>query len=161
MGILWNLSPETSVPAWIFLNLVPGTGLEMLYNSLAYATQVSVPQKDAGFAAAMYTFLRSFGQDIGVVIGGAIFQSQFRIKLTEYLSLAGNATQLAQDASSLVQINKAPAEDLSEPIMIVIAYAESLNVLWAVTAGLAFAALVFSAWTEELDLDVPVDELQT
>ena len=61
MGVLYNLSPDTSIPAWIFMNLVPGLGLGMLYNGLAYATQVTVFAKDVGFAAAMYTFLYSFG----------------------------------------------------------------------------------------------------
>lgn len=155
MGLLINLSQQTSVPAWIFLNLVPGIGLGMLYNSLAFGTQVAVSPKNVGLAAAMYTFLRSFGQAIGVAIGGAIFQNQFRIKLAEIPSFASNATQLARDASSLVQIIKTIPEDSTERNQIVKAYADSLKVLWAVMAGLAFAALVLSAWTEGLTLDVP------
>ena len=153
MGVLCVLSPDTSIPAWIFMNLVPGMGLGMLYSSLAYATQASAEQVDVAFAAAMYTFSRSFGQSIGVAVGGVIFQTQLKAKLTAYSDLAGNATELAQNASSLVQIIKAMPKDLPERKMIVSAYADSLKVVWAVMAGLAFVALVLSCGTEALNLN--------
>ena len=73
MGLLYKLSLETSIPAWMFMNLVLGAGLGMLYSSLAYATQASADKVDVAFAAAMYSFSRSFGQSIGVVIGGTVF----------------------------------------------------------------------------------------
>ena len=76
-------------------------------------------------------------------------------KPIEYPSLAGNATQLSTDASSLVQHIKTMPHDLPERAIIVNAYADSLKVLGAVMAGLAFVALVLSGWTEGLDLDVP------
>ena len=153
MGLLCKLSPETSIPAWLFMNLVPGTGMGLLYTSLGYATQASADQVDVAFAAAMYTFSRSFGQSIGVAIGGTIFQAQFKAKLASYPTLAGNATQLSQDASGLVQTIKAMPKNLPERPMIVEAYADSLKVVWAVMAGLAFIALLFSAWTSPLDLN--------
>lgn len=155
MGLLCNLTPDTSTPAWIFMNLVPGVGLGMLYSSLSYATQASADQVDVAFAAAMYTFSRSVGQSVGVAIGGTILQSQFRAKLTAYPTLAGNATELAQDASGLVQLIKAMPKDLPERMMIVDAYAESLKIVWAVMAGLAFVALVLSGLTKGLDLNEP------
>ncbi|MCJ1462347.1 hypothetical protein MMC07_000947 [Pseudocyphellaria aurata] len=155
MGLLCNLTPDTSIPAWIFMNLVPGVGLGTLYSSLAYATQASADQVDVAFAAAMYTFSRSVGQSIGVAIGGTIFQSQFRTKLTAYPTLARNATELARDASGLIQIIKAMPKDLPERRMIVDAYAESLKIVWAVMAGLAFVALVLSGLTKGLDLNKP------
>lgn len=67
----------------------------MLKPSLSDATQASADPADVAFAAAMYTFMRSFGQSIGVAIGGVIFQAQFKAKLSAYPSLAGNATELA------------------------------------------------------------------
>ena len=155
MGLLCNLTPDTSIPAWIFMNLVPGVGLGTLYSGLAYATQASADQVDVAFAAAMYTFSRSVGQSIGVAIGGTIFQSQFRAKLTAYPTLASNATELAQDVSGLVQLIKAMPKDLPERRMIVVAYAKSLKIVWAVMAGLAVVALVLSGLTKGLDLNEP------
>lgn len=153
MGILYNLSPDTNIPAWVILILVPGIGLGMLFSSLTYATQSSADPADVAFAAAMYTFMRSFGQSIGVAIGGVIFQAQFMAKLSAYPSLAGNATELAKDASSLVQTVKAMPKDLPERMMIIHAYADSLKVVWVVMAGLAFLALMLSGATEGLNVN--------
>lgn len=154
MGLLYLLSPTTSIPAWIFLNLVAGLGLGLLFSSMNLAIQAATPQKDVGFAAAMYVFMRSLGQGIGVAVGGAVFENQFAVKLSVYPMLAGNATELSQDASSLVQIIKAMPDNSPERAMIIDAYAGGLQVVWAVMAGLAFVALVSSLWIEGLSLDV-------
>ena len=153
MGLIYELTPSTSTPAWIFLNLVPGAGLGMLYSSLAYATQASAKQVDVAFAAAMYTFSRSFGQSIGVAIGGTIFQARLKINLTAYPSLASHAAELAQDASSLVQTIRKMPKTLPERQMLVDAYANSLKVVWAVMAGLAFVAFLLSGLTEGLNVN--------
>ena len=44
-------------------------------------------------------------------------------------------------------------KDLPERTMIVEAYADSLKIVWAVMAGLAFVALLFSTITERLKLN--------
>ena len=153
MGLLYLLSPHTSIPGWLFLNLIPGTGLGMLFCSLSYGTQAAVEQKDVAFAASMYTFSRSAGQSLGVAIGGAIFQSQFALKLKTYPSLVQDASSLAKDASKLVQVINAMPRDSSERGMIVQAYADSLKVIWAVMAGFAFVGFVTSCLTEPLKLN--------
>ncbi|TVY82438.1 Efflux pump FUS6 [Lachnellula suecica] len=153
MGLLYLLGPHTTIPQWLFLNLVPGLGLGMLYSSLAYGTQAAAEEKDVAYAASMYTFSRSFGQSIGVAVGGAIFQNQFAIKLRAYPALAPQAASLAKEASALVQIVKAMDKASPERAMIVEAYADSLKVVWAVMAGLGFIGLVTSALTEALDVN--------
>lgn len=153
MGLLYLLSPETSIPAWIFLNLAPGLGMGLLFSSMTCAIQAGVSQDDVAFAASTMTFIRAFGQAIGVAVGGVVFQSQLEINLNAYPSLARNASELSQHASSLVQTIKAMPKEDPERRMIVSAYADSLKVVWAVMAGLAFLALIASAWTEGLSLD--------
>ena len=158
MGLLYLLTPTTSIPSWVFINLVPGIGLGLLFSSMSMAIMAATTQKDVAFAASMYVFMRSLGQGIGIAVGGVIFQSQLIVKLLAYPTLAANATQLAQDASGLVQTIKAMPIDLPERNMIVEAYADSLKVVWAVMAGLAALAAVASAWTQGLSLDVSLDE---
>ena len=153
MGLLYILSPGTSIPAWIFLNLVPGLGMGLLFSSMTCAIQAGVDQNDVAFAAATMTFMRAFGQAIGVAIGGVIFQSQLEINLSKYPSIAGNASELSRYASSLVQTLKVMSTEDPQRAMIVSAYADSLRIVWAVMAGLAFVALIASAWTEGLSLD--------
>ncbi|KAJ5674185.1 Efflux pump [Penicillium macrosclerotiorum] len=153
MGLLYLLDPRTSIPVWIFLNLVPGVGLGMLFNSLGYATQAGAQEKDSACAASMYTFARSFGQGIGVAVGGAIFDAQFAIKLRTYPALASEAAQLSREASALVEIVKAMNPDSPRRAMIIEAYADSLRVVWATMAGLAFVGLVTSTLTQKLDVN--------
>lgn len=158
LGLLYLLNPETSVPAFIFLNLVPGIGMGLLFASMNLATQAAATETRVGFAAAMYIFMRSLGQGIGVAVGGVVFQSQFEVKLRAYPDLARNATALARDASGLVQVIKGLPNGAGEGVAIVNAYADALKVVWAVMAGLAFVALVLSLGTKGLSLNA---KLQT
>jgi hypothetical protein len=153
MGLLYLLRPETSVPAFVFLNLVPGLGMGLLFSSMNLATQAAAPERDVGFAAAMYIFTRSFGQGVGVAVGGVVFQSQFAIQLRKYETVAGNATELARDAAGLVLVIKTMPEDATERRSIVTAYAEALKVVWVTMAGIAIMALAFSLATKGLSLD--------
>ncbi|CAI7608244.1 unnamed protein product [Penicillium pancosmium] len=160
MGLLYLLGPDSSVPAWVFLNLVPGLGLGMLYNSQGYATQAAAEEQDSAHAATMYVFSRSFGQSIGVAVGGAIFQSQFAVNLRAYPELAAEATELSQEASSLVEVVKAMQPDSPRRVMIVAAYADSLKVVWATMAGLAFVALATSLLTRSLNVNRKLESEQ-
>ena len=160
MGLLYLLNSETSVPAFVFLNLVPGLGIGLLFSSMNLATQAAATEKHVGFAAAMYIFLRSLGQGIGVAVGGVIFQSRFAIELRGYPGMARNATALAQEASGLVQVMKALPEDSLQRVAIVDAYANALKVVWAVMAGLAFVALVLSLGTKGLSLNARMETEQ-
>ncbi|KAK0512068.1 hypothetical protein JMJ35_005196 [Cladonia borealis] len=160
MGLLYLLNSGTSVPAFVFLNLVPGLGIGLLFSSMNLATQAAATERHVGFAAAMYIFLRSLGQGIGVAVGGVIFQSRFAIELRGYPGLARNATALAQDASGLVQVIKALPEDSMQRVAIVDAYANALKVVWAVMAGLAFVALVLSLGTKGLSLNAKMETEQ-
>ncbi|SLM39431.1 Major facilitator superfamily domain, general substrate transporter [Lasallia pustulata] len=160
IGLLYLLGPETSVPAFVFLNLIPGLGMGLLFSSMNLATQAAATEKHVGFAAAMYIFMRSLGQGIGVAVGGVVFQSQFVVELRAYPGLARNATALAQDASGLVQVIKAMPEGAPERISIVNAYADALKVVWAVMAGLAFVAFVLSFGTKGLSLSAEMETKQ-
>lgn len=160
MGLLYLLGPETSVPAFVFLNLVPGLGTGLLFSSMNLATQAAATEKHVGFAAAMYVFMRSLGQGIGVAVGGVVFQTQFAAKLSRYPSLAGNAMDLAQDASGLVQVINGMPKGSEERMIIISAYADALKVVWVVMAGLAFVALVLSFATEGLSLDARLETEQ-
>lgn len=160
MGLLYLLGPKTSIPAWVFLNLLAGLGIGLLFSSMNLAAQAATTEKHVGFAAAMYIFMRSLGQSIGIAVGGVIFQSQFAIDLRRDADLARNATALAQDASGLVQVIKAMPEGTAERNMIVDAYADALKVVWAVMAGLAFIALVLSFGTKGLSLNAEMESEQ-
>lgn len=160
LGLMYLLGPETSVPAFVFLNLIPGLGMGLLFASMNLAAQAAATERHVGFAAAMYIFMRSLGQGIGVAVGGVVFQSQFAVELRKYPDLARNATALAQDASGLVQVIKAMPQGAAERTAVVHAYADALKVVWVVMAGLAFVALVLSFGTKGLSLNAEMETEQ-
>lgn len=160
LGLLYLLGPHTSIPAFIFLNLVPGSGMGLLFACMNLATQAAATEKNVGFAAAVYIFMRSLGQGIGIAVGGVVFQSRFAVELRKYPDLASNATALAQDASGLVQVIRAMPEGGAERVAIVNAYADALKVVWAVMAGFAFVALVLSFGTKGLSLNAEMETEQ-
>lgn len=160
MGLLYLLGPETSVPAFVFLNLIPGLGMGLLFASMNLAIQAATTERHVGFSAAMYIFMRSLGQGIGVAVGGVIFQSQFAVELRGYPDLARNATKLAQDASGLVQAIKAMPGGTAERTAIVNSYANALKIVWAVMTGLAFVAFVLSFGTKGLSLNAEMETEQ-
>ncbi|TGJ83587.1 hypothetical protein E0Z10_g5158 [Xylaria hypoxylon] len=160
LGLLYLLGPATPRWEWVILNIIPGLGIGLLYNSLAYATISAAEEKDAAYAASMYIFSRALGQSIGVAAGGAILQSQLEIKLQDYAELRDQASSLASMATSLVGYVKTLPNDSPERAMIVEAYSRSLGVIWATTSGLALFALLASLFTEPININKPLETEQ-
>jgi MFS family permease len=156
MGLLIYLQKSTNIPSWIFLSLVSGTGLGMLFSAQGFAAQSSASNADLPFAGAMYSFFRAFGQTLGVAISGVIFQNIFKQKilLTAYSS---NAGAWSRDASSFVQVVKAWSNTGAEGEMkevVIQAYVESLRMVWMVMTVLAGTAFIMSlVWTAEISLE--------
>ncbi|KAL8997350.1 MAG: hypothetical protein Q9188_006344 [Gyalolechia gomerana] len=158
-GLLYLLDVDTSVVEWIFLNLVGGLGMGMLFPSMAFAIQASQKNKDLAFAVAMFSFFRAFGQALGVAVGGTVFQNQIKTKLLAYPALASKAYEYSRDASSLVQIIKAMKDDVVKEDL-QHAYADSLKVVWLTMCGLAGVGLILSLWTKGLDMNKPLETEQ-
>ncbi|KAL8714746.1 MAG: hypothetical protein Q9220_001259 [cf. Caloplaca sp. 1 TL-2023] len=158
-GLLYLLDVQTSTVAWVFLNLVGGLGMGMLFPSMAFAIQASQTNKNLAFAVAMFSFFRAFGQAIGVAVGGTVFQNQMKIKLAAYPALASKADEYSKDAASLVQIIKAMQDGVAKESL-KHAYADSLKVVWATMCGLAAVGLIASLWTKGLDMNKPLETEQ-
>ena len=159
-GLLYLLDVHTSTVAWIFLNLVPGLGTGMLFAGMGFAIQASSTNRDLAFAVAMFCFFRTFGQAIGVAVGGTVFQNTMKRKLLAYPDLASRAEEYSRDSASLVQIIKGFAPDSAVKAELVQAYADSLKAVWVAICGLAGVALVTSLATRGLDLNRPLETAQ-
>ena len=152
LGLLCVIKADTSIPAWIFLILVSGFGLGILFPSLAFAIQGSARPQDLAIAVAMFSFFRAFGQAIGVAIGGVIFQNQMRENLLTYPALAPYADAYSSDAAGLVQIIRA-MPDGEDKLNLKVAYTDSLRIVWAVCCGILGFAALLSVFTKGYDLD--------
>jgi EmrB/QacA subfamily drug resistance transporter len=151
-GLLIYLKADTKTVAWIFLNLVGGIGTGMLFPAMAITTQAAAQSKDAAYASTIFSFLRAFGQTLGVAIGGVIFQNQMKKKMLTYPLLADKAAEYSQDAAGLVQIIKAlPAGDMKDQLRE--SYTDALRYIWIVMTVFAAVALIASLFTEAYPLD--------
>jgi hypothetical protein len=152
MGLLIYLDVETSTPAWICLSIVGGIGTGFLFAAMALAIQASSTNRNMAYAVILFVFFRSFGQTVGVAIGGVIFQNAMKQKLLTFPLLASNATQYSVDSSSLVEVLKHMPASL-EKTQLLISYMHGLRSVYIMCTVLAAVAMVASFFTEGLPLD--------
>lgn len=151
-GILYLLDVNTTTVQWVFINLVSGLGMGILFPSMAFSIQAATTNKDLAFAVALFSFFRAFGQALGVAVGGVIFQNQLEKKLLAYPLLAPMAGVYSSDASGLVQIIKTMQHGVARTQLIQ-SYADSLKYVWIVMCVLAGLALLSSFFIKGFELD--------
>ncbi|KAL4930310.1 major facilitator superfamily domain-containing protein [Aspergillus undulatus] len=152
LGLLCYMDVETSIPAWIFINLVPGFGLGFLFPSIGFAIQASATNDTLAIAVAMFSFFRAMGQAVGVAIGGVVFQNRMFHNLLRYESLAARAAEYSADAAGLVEVIKSMPEG-AEKLALRTAYTDSLRIVYAVCCAVCGVALFLSVFTESYDLN--------
>lgn len=154
--IIWDVN--SSIPEWLFTELVSGIGLGILFPSLLYQIQAAAKPKDVSFAAALFSFFRAFGQAVGVAIGGAIFQNEMRRNLQHTTRFADQASALAKDAAALVQIiHDASAEDQA---VLRKAYTDSLRTIYIVMCALAGVCFLLSLTIQKYDINIGLETEQ-
>lgn len=72
MGLMLLLKVDTSTPAWIFINLVPGIGTGVLFSAMAITVQASASNEDQAHAVTSFALFRALGQTVGVAVGGTM-----------------------------------------------------------------------------------------
>ncbi|KAJ6259832.1 hypothetical protein Dda_5474 [Drechslerella dactyloides] len=155
IGLLYILDVNTSTPAWIFINLVSGVGTGMLFPAMGLGIQAAAPLGDTGYAVAMFSFFRAFGQTFGVAVGGMAFQNFLKSKLASFPELAGVADEYAKDAAALVEVIKAMPFGQPDQMRehLVWCYAAALKNVWLVFLGFAIIGGILAIFTEDLSLD--------
>lgn len=69
------LQTETPTGVWVLILICAGAGQGLSLMGNATLVQASASKDDAPHAVGMYSFLRSFGFCLGVVVGGVILQN--------------------------------------------------------------------------------------
>lgn len=156
LGLTILMDVGTSIPAWIFINIVPGIGLGILFPSLQFQIQAASSNKDMAFAVGTFTFFRTFGQAVGVAIGGTIFQNQMIQKLQAFPRYAEQASELAKDAAALVEIIRAtPAGP--DKLDLQTAYTDSIRTIYIVLTALAGVGLACCFFIKAYDINVALE----
>ena len=117
LGLLYLLDADTSVPAWIFLNLVSGLGTGALFPAHQFSVQAATDDDALAAAVAMYSFFRVLGQALGVSVGGTIVQNQLRANLLAIPQFAWQAEQLSQNSNAVAAVAQALPEGLEKRLL--------------------------------------------
>ena len=152
-GLLILLDLDIRVYAWILVFVVVGLGHGLILMSLNFSVQAMADTQNVGYAAAMYTFTRTFGMCIGVAVGGAVFQNEFKKHLGE-LQLP---TQAADDAQGFLVGLKALPRISPEYQAYILAYAEAFKVVFEVLTAVAGLAALLSLLIKEYTMDKKLD----
>jgi hypothetical protein len=142
-GLLCLLEPDTPVRHWIPLNIPVGIGTGMLFPSMALAIQAACTPALNAQATAFYSFLRTFGQSIGVAVAGVVFQNAFRNELLQIPELTSVAEEYSRDATIVVRVINEMADGPVKDALVE-AYAGALRSIWYALIGFSGVGFLLS-----------------
>jgi hypothetical protein len=152
-GILLVLKESSPNAELVFLWMIVGVGLGLLFTSLFFGIQASVRPEDHASCGAMFVLLRLFGQTLGVAVGGVIFQNQIRNRLEESPLLASQAANLAQWVSDLVEVIRQMPDGSLEKAELIGAFQSSFQTFVYVMCAMAAAGLALSTIIKGYSVD--------
>lgn len=124
----------------------------MAFNSMSLAIQAAGRPQDAGHSVTFYSFIRVFGQSLGVAIGGVVFQNQIHKELSKYSLLAPLAGEYSKDATMVISIIQGMDAGIKKT-QLVQAYADSIKMIWVVMAALSGTAFISSVFVKGYSLE--------
>jgi hypothetical protein len=156
-GLLQLLGPETSIPAWFFINLPSGVGLGFLFASLPIAAQAAAPPEHMAIAAGLTPFFRNVGQALGIVLGNSVFQNVLRNELqraSEQPFLRDHAVEIVNNSAS-VELLRAWFANPEYGEQAMRDYVVALRMIWWTLFACACAGGVLSLGMKQIALKRP------
>ncbi|KAK6949642.1 hypothetical protein Daesc_009725 [Daldinia eschscholtzii] len=142
-GLLYLLGTGTKVTQWVFLNIPFGIGVGMLFTAEILAIQASNKPELNGEAAAFFSFIRIFGQALGVAVSGVIFQNSLKHELLRIPGFASLADEYSRDATAIVALIHDMAEGDTKTRMIQ-AFSDALSSIWLSLIAFSATGLLLS-----------------
>ncbi|KXT03828.1 hypothetical protein AC578_8920 [Pseudocercospora eumusae] len=149
MGLLIYLHVHSSIPAWIFLSIVSGIGIGLLFPSIALAIQASTPPEDQATTSTLTVWFRTFGQSLGVAVGGTIFQN----RMTEEISKLSSPSDLPSDVVALIEYIKRLPAQAPQKALLREAFTKSFRVIWIVMCAFAACIMILSFFIKEYSME--------
>ncbi|KHO11327.1 hypothetical protein MAA_11142 [Metarhizium robertsii ARSEF 23] len=146
-GLLILFNSDTRVYAWVLILIVVGLGHGLILIALNICTQALADRADVGYAAAMYTFMRSIGMCIGVSVSGTILQNTLQTYMKDQnldASMAGAVVGIISQLQDLPTTMRKP---------IAIAIGKSCDNVAEFLLGVATLALLVYLLIKESSLD--------
>ncbi|KAJ5166245.1 uncharacterized protein N7482_005026 [Penicillium canariense] len=152
-GLLCRLDTETKKGFWIGAMILLGLGHGILFNSILFAAQAVVPAKNVAYAATLYTFFRTMGYAVGVVVGSTTLENV----MADYLKDHGFPAQKAQEISAHI----GPLKDLSagsgHEEIILQSYVHGLRGVFMALTCLAGLGLITTFFVPQASMDQPLE----
>lgn len=161
-GLLYKLNIETTVVQWIFLNIPFGIGTGMLFTAEILAIQAAVEYVPAycfinvlgvsnifyrpelnGAAAGFFSFIRVFGQALGIAVSGVIFQNSLKQQLLRIPGFASLADEYSRDATAISILIQGMADGETK-MRIMQAFSDALSSIWLTLTVLSAVGLLLS-----------------
>jgi Major Facilitator Superfamily len=152
-GLLILLDQKIKTASWVILFIFVGLGHGLVLMSLNFCIQALADSRDVGYAAAMYTFLRTFGMCIGVAIGGTVFQN----RLASHLADLKLPTEVAKNAEAFVSTLKSLPLQSTQRMAYTAAYGSSFKNMFEVLVGIASLGGILSLFIGHASMDKPLD----
>ncbi|TPR10468.1 putative integral membrane protein [Aspergillus niger] len=152
-GVTIILDSDTNTASWIFIFAFVGFGHGVLFNALLISAQASCAAADAAYAASMYTFFRTLGFAIGVIIGSTVLQNFMSMKLHE-LDLP---TAIAQNAEGFIETLKTLASGSALREGVLTAYVYALDSIFEVLTGIGVLGLLATAFVAAKTMNKPIE----
>ncbi|MEZ0092221.1 MDR family MFS transporter [Streptacidiphilus sp. EB129] len=148
--LLSLMNPSTGLPVSAAYMFVVGFGIGMVMQILVVAVQNAVPREQLGTATSSTTFFRTIGGSFGVTVLGAVFNNRLAANLPVYLPPAA----VHQIHGSNITASPAQLDALPAPIRhgFILAFSQSLHVVFLVSVPIGLTAFVLSWFLKELRL---------
>ena len=148
-GLLTLLDLHIRTWKWVLIFGVIGTGHGLVLMPLLFGLQAMAPVSDVASSAAMYAFLRTFGQSLGVAVGGAAFQNI----LSNTLRKNQLDRTIAANAESYIATLNAMPNDSPVRVAVQRAYTKGFQGVFEVMTGISALGLICSLGIAHYSLD--------
>ncbi|KAK0421857.1 iron permease [Armillaria borealis] len=153
-GCLSLLKADTSTGKWVGYQLIVSAGSGLVFSAPVFPLLAPQPISRTASALALFAFTRAFTQTWGITIGSTILQNKLKMNLpASYLASFPPGHEIAYAA-----IPGIPT--LAEPLRteVMVAFAESMKVVWQTMVGISGAGFLFSLLMQEVEMVGVVDE---
>ena len=163
-GLLIDLNASSTLKEIVPFQVVAGLGSGMLFQAPLIAIQAMVSQDDTATATATFSFVRTIGLALSVVIGGVVFQNGMERRAPK-LRAAGMpesvVSQLSGASAAANVMVVASIEDQPQKAVVKEAFAWSLRNMWILYTAVAFLGCVASCFVGKQVLSKEHTETKT
>lgn len=152
-GSLSVLDKDSSMAAWVCLQILPSIGAGMVLDTMLPAFQAGVSEVDSAAAAAGWSFMRSFGNIWGVAIPGAIFNT-CTSRYATYIFADPSASLLLQNGNAYSSATQSFVESFSEPTrsQIIEVFTRALSKVFLISTAFPGLAFILAFFEREIKL---------